>query len=162
MSALQGKIEQLGRKCSRSFASLTNNIYNCSVAKVRTQCALSAKGSCSTKWTLIWFFCRVRVRLLFSWWINNAKTRTLPFSEKGCICLFSGIHHPKGIRHQRPVNEKAFSGLQRLSSWIHLNQLRAKSFWHKSSFRERLIMITKDIVEAAAPLTSKAFSPNQH
>lgn len=57
--------------------------------------------------------------------------RILPFPERGGICLFSGIHRPKGIRHQRPVNEKAFSGLQSLSSRIHLNQLAAKSFWHQ-------------------------------
>lgn len=122
---------QLGRKHGRSFASLANNIYNCSVSKVRTKCTLSAKCSCSTKWTLIWFFCRVRVHSLFSWWINNATMRILPFSGKGRICLFSDIHDPKGIRHQRPVNEKAFSGLQSLRSRIHLNQLGAKSFWHQ-------------------------------
>lgn len=93
MSALPGKIQQLGRKSSRSFVSLTNDIHNCSVTKVRTQCVLSAKGGCSTKWTLIWFFCRVRVRLLFSRWINNATMRILPFPEKG-LHLFILRHSP--------------------------------------------------------------------
>lgn len=131
ISARQRKCDLEENVVGHSFASLTNNISNCSVSKVRTKCILSAKCSCSTKWTLIWFFCRVRVHSLFSWWINNATMRILPFSEKGRICLFSDIHDPKGIRHQRPVNEKAFSGLQSLRSRIHLNQLGAKSFWHQ-------------------------------
>lgn len=101
-----------------------------------------------------------------SWWINNAR---MLWScgpglacEKACICLFSDIHNPKGIRHQRPVNEKAFSDIQSLRSWIHLNQLGEKSFWHQGILQGRLIMITKDVLRAAASCTSKVFSLNQH
>lgn len=143
-----------------------NNASNCPVTKVRSKGFFSARGSCSTKWTLIWFFCRVHVRSLFSWWINNARMPwscgPCPACEKGCICLFSDIHDPKGIRHQRPVNEKAFSDVQSLRSWIHLNQFGEKSFWHQGILQGRLIMITKDILGAAASLTSKVFSLNQH
>ena len=103
---------------------------------------------------------------LFSWWINNARMPgsggPCPVCEKGCICLFSDIQGPKGIRHQRPVNETPFSDLQSLRSWIHLNQFGEKSFWHQGILGGRLIMITKDVFGAAASLTSKVFSLNQH
>lgn len=66
-----------------------------------------------------------------------------PPCAKGSICFFSDIHDPKGIRHQRPVNEKAFSATQSLGSLVHLCQFGEKNFWHRGILQGRLMWSPK-------------------
>lgn len=129
------KIEQAYKQI-RVFLCISNLITPIIVPFRRLLLCFSAKRSCSTKGALIWFLCRIRAHWLFSWWINAAvvlwSCGPCPSCAKGCVCLFSDIHDPKGLRHKSPVNE-TYKGFAPEST---LTSLEQRAFGTRTSFRK--------------------------